>query len=149
MTDSSARNPRRKSIFWRLYLLAWLILAGGAIGYLAVVAADPERMAELEQQYLGNSAQQEQVGAQQRAEIERVAVTGELQGLRDDVRLLRGELAQLQTKVAKTTKPQSQPNVAAALVPRVSSPAEPPQEDVGNAQQGTEVAVTNRSSNTA
>ncbi|MGI9409062.1 MAG: hypothetical protein ACR2OV_03235 [Hyphomicrobiaceae bacterium] len=141
MTDTSARNPRRKSIFWRLYLLAWLTLAGGAIGYLAVVAADPEKMAELEQQYLGNNAQQEQVGAQQRAEIERVAVTGELRGLRDDVRVLRGELARLQTKVTEAAKPQSQPKVAAAPVPGISSPAEPPQEDVGNAQQGTVVAA--------
>ena len=140
MTDSSAHTPRRKSLFWRLYLLAWLILAGGAVSYLTAVAVDPEQIAKLEEQYAGVSTQQKLVGEQQRAEIERNAVTGELQGLRQDVRVLRQNLARLETKVAEAARQQPDPTVAVAPQPSAPPVAQQPQQVLSErpADTGTE-----------
>ena len=47
MTNSSAGEPKRSSLFWRLYTLSWVGLAGVAVGYLSVVLTNPELVAKL------------------------------------------------------------------------------------------------------
>lgn len=112
MTKSSVGEPKRSSLFWRLYTLTWVGLAGVAVGYLSVVLTNPELVAKLSDgATVGSSDHSESLKAQKQ-------VTAELQTLRETVSSLRNDLARVETKVASAAdsnaaKAQAQ-NVAQA-----------------------------------
>ena len=117
MTNSSVSEPKRSSLFWRLYTLTWVGLAGVAVGYLAVVLTNPELGAEL--------ARGKGVASLDHSESIKVQkqVTAELQTLRETVSSLRDDLARVETKVAGTVK-SSSPKVQTASEAPVPAGAE-------------------------
>lgn len=98
MTNSSAGEPKRSSLFWRLYTLSWVGLAGVAVGYLSVVLTDPELLAKLtEGDAIAAANREESIAAQKR-------VTAELKTLRESVSSLRSDLARVETRVASAAE---------------------------------------------
>ena len=118
MTNSSAGEPRRSSLFWRLYTLSWVCLAGVAVGYLSVVLTNPELVAKLSNGAAMAASGQENIEAQKR-------VTAELQTLRESVSSLRNDLERVETRVASAAKPPVEVAKAAPITapePAASQP---------------------------
>lgn len=120
MAKPSADAPRRKSIFWRLYMLTWAGLAGVAVIYLATLLLNPDAIEPISgtSDKLAEQAQKAEQLAQQveqdRAEQARVAA--EVQRLRQTVSSLSTKLEQVESEVASQTKTAATEPPSAATI---------------------------------